>query len=135
MAKVEPTDKELEKDAKDAHARAPKDPADAARARRAELDKGGSVADRQAEIAKLQAELDELQKPPHAEFPKMKYHPNQPATVVTSAEQEKDLGDGWVDSLADLPGVKERTKDAPKAAAGPAKVAHDEVAAGRGGRT
>jgi len=132
MAKVEPTKDELEKDAKDVHARSPKDPADAARARRAELAKGGTVSDRQAEIAKLQAEIDELQKPAYSEFPKMKYHASQPATTVYDAKQEEALGDGWVDSLDQLPGVKERTKDAPKAS-GPAKVAHDEVAAGRGG--
>lgn len=127
MAKVEKTDQELADDAKDANAKAPKDPADAARAK---LMKEGTVADRQAEIAKLQAEIDELQKPPRAEFPKMMYHPTQPATTVTSEEQAKNLGAGWVDTLADLPETKERTKDAPKAA-GPAKNAHDDVAAGR----
>ena len=129
MAKVEPSDKEIETNAKEANARSPKDPADAARAK---LLKEGTVADRQAEIAKLQAEIDELQKPPRTEFPKMKYHPDQPATTVYDAEQEKKLGSGWVDSLDELPGVKERTKGSPKAAEGPAKIAHDETAAGRG---
>jgi hypothetical protein len=128
MAKVEPTEKELEKDAKEANARSPKDPADAAREK---LLKEGTVADRQAAIAKLQAEIDELSKPPKVEYPKTKYHPDQPATIVNDAEQEKKLGSGWVDSLADLPGVKERLKGT-TAAEGPAKVAHDEVAAGRG---
>ena len=128
MAKVEPTEKELDTTAKEANERSPKNPADAARAK---LLKEGSVADRQAEIAKLQAEIDELQKPPHAEFPKMKYHPDQPATTVYDAEQEKKLGSGWVDTMDELPGVKARTKGSPKAAEGPAKIAHDETAAGR----
>jgi hypothetical protein len=130
MAKVEPTEKELKEDAEKANAAAPKNPADAAREK---LLKEGSVADRQAEIVKLQAEIDELQKPPKVEYPKMKYHPDQPATTVTSAEQEKKLGSGWVDSLADLPGVKARLKGT-TAAEGPAKVAHDETAAGAGRR-
>lgn len=130
MAKVEKTDQELKDDAEKANAAAPKDPRDAARVRNEKLMKEGTVADRQAEIAKLQAEIDELQKPPHAEFPKMKYHPDQPATIVNDAEQEKKLGSGWVDSLADLPDVKARVKGT-KAAEGPAKIAHDETAAGR----
>lgn len=103
MAKVEKTDAELKDDAEKANAAAPKNPADAARAK---LEKAGTVADRQAEIAKLQAEIDELQKPPRTEFPKMKYHPDQPATIVNDAEQEKKLGEGWVETLADLPDAK-----------------------------
>jgi hypothetical protein len=128
MAKVEKTDQELKDEAEAANKAAPKNPADAAREK---LLKEGSVADRQAEIAKLQAEIDELQKPPKVDYPRMKYHPDQPAATVASAEQEKKLGSGWVDSLADLPGVKARLKGS-TSAEGPAKVAHDETAAGRG---
>jgi hypothetical protein len=61
----------------------------------------------------------------------MKYHADQPATVVNDAEQEKKLGSGWVDSLADLPETKARAKGS-AATSGAAKVAHDETAAGRG---
>lgn len=129
MAKVEKTDQELTDDARAANESAPKNPRDAARA---ELLEKGTVQDRQAEIAKLQAEIDELSKPPLAEFPKMMYHPDQPAMTVTSAEQQDNLGDGWVESLADLPDVQEKlAKGSASAANDPAKAAHDDTVAGR----
>lgn len=131
MAKANKTKRARTDKAAAANAQAPKNPRDAARQRHQTLLKSGTAADRQAKIAELQGEIEELSQPPYTEFPKMKYHPDQPATIVNDAEQEQKLGSGWVDSLADLPDVKARLKGT-KAAEGPAKVAHDETAAGRG---
>lgn len=134
MAKVEPTEKELEKDARAANATAPKDPADAARAK---LDKEGTVADRQAAIAKLQAEIDELQKPPLAKYPAWRYHEHEPPVLVHSEAEAENLGDGWVDSYDELPDVQARTRSkekgkdkdaAAKPSGGAARLAHDAVA-------
>ena len=36
-------------------------------------------------------------------YPKWKYHATQPARIVASPEAETALGDGWVDSPADVP--------------------------------
>jgi hypothetical protein len=35
-------------------------------------------------------------------FPKWKYHPTKPAVIVYTPEEERALGDGWVDSPADF---------------------------------
>lgn len=36
------------------------------------------------------------------EFPKWKYHQDKPAVVVPHAEAEEALGEGWVNTPADL---------------------------------
>lgn len=85
----------------------------------------GTVAEREAKIAALQAEIAELQKPEPVPFPKWKYHPEQPAgVVVNDADAEQKLGAGWVDSPADFPDVKAKAADA-KAKSADAKAAKE----------
>lgn len=38
------------------------------------------------------------------EFPKWKYHANQPSVTVNDAKEEKDLGAGWYDTPAETAG-------------------------------
>lgn len=38
------------------------------------------------------------------EFPKWKYHANQPSVIVNSDKEEKDLGKDWYDTPAEVAG-------------------------------
>ena len=93
----------------------------AAKARETGVD-AAAIADKQAKIDALKAEIAELEKPIPVEFPKMLYHAQQPARIVNSQQEHDDLlarEDGWVESTAELPdAAKQPSTDTVRAATG-----------------
>lgn len=49
-----------------------------------------------------------------AEYPRWKYHPTEPARIVQDADEESGLGEGWVNSPADVDKEPEVKRGRPK---------------------